>query len=84
MHEQDLVTIASFPTQFEAELAKGFLENLGIAVLLSNVHMATIANDLLPITGGIMIQVTSQDAARTTEQLSRLRGTQRKINIART
>ena len=58
---ETLTTVSTFATLFEAELAKGFLESHGITVFLFNLHMSTIANDLLPITGGIVLQVVSDD-----------------------
>ncbi len=68
----ELVTVTTFLTAHEAELARGYLEANGIEVFLGDQEMTRIASHLIPMIGGIKLQVRSEDADRVRELLSRL------------
>ena len=68
--EENLVTVASFTTPVEAEMARVRLERLGIAAFLGNAAavgvMPFLGNDL----GGISLQVLEKDADQARELLA--------------
>jgi len=68
----ELVTVTSFGTAHEAELARGFLEANGIDAFLADEAMARIANHLTPIIGGYKLQVRQEDVDLVVELLSQV------------
>ena len=75
MHENDaLVTIATFDPQFEASLARGTLEAIGISALVP----AEAGSTFTGLYGGIglgrmELKVFEQDCDRALEELRRMR-----------
>jgi hypothetical protein len=61
---EELITIASFASVLEAELARGYLQSHGIDVFLADENIGRIANHLYPIVGGIKLQVSRKDVDR--------------------
>ena len=57
-----LVTIARFPSSYEAHLARGMLETHGIFVALLDEHVARTTGSGGGYVGGIRLQVREQDA----------------------
>ncbi|WP_394837268.1 DUF2007 domain-containing protein [Pendulispora rubella] len=70
MDAEDLVTVASFRTAPEAELAKELLENEGISAFLGNEMAAGLMPFLTPDLGGVTLQVQQKDAGRAREVLT--------------
>jgi len=70
MDAEDLVTVASFRTVPEAELAKELLENEGISSFLGNEMAAGLMPFLTPDLGGITLQVQQKDAPRARDVLA--------------
>ena len=68
----ELVTVTSFGTAHEAEIARGFLEANGIDVFLADEAMARIANHLTPMIGGYKLQVRREDVDTVVELLSQV------------
>jgi hypothetical protein len=65
--EEELVTVRSFYTTPEAELAKTVLESAGIQAFVLDGNMASMLSNAV---GGAKVQVNDQDAARATEILA--------------
>ncbi len=67
--QNDLVTIATFTSTVDAELAKSRLESEGIAAMLGN----ELASGMMPFLGaglgGVSLQVAQHDAERAREIL---------------
>ena len=64
-----LVTIARFETTFEASLARGALEAIGIRALVPD---ETLVRSRADIDLGSVLQVFERDAARAAEALARM------------
>jgi hypothetical protein len=64
----ELVTVASYETAVQADLARGLLEGNGIKAVLSDVQMAT-TTPYAYATGGVGLQVLRSDAGRAVEIL---------------
>jgi hypothetical protein len=80
MHrDEPLVTIATFPTSFEASLARGALEAAGIPALVPaedfgtfSLHRGAIGGSVAGGMGSAVLQVFESDRARAVEELRRL------------
>jgi Putative prokaryotic signal transducing protein len=68
--EHELVTIATFGTVMEAEMARGFLEANGVDVFLLDLNMTRIASAYAAMIGGIKLQVRYGDEQRARDLLS--------------
>jgi hypothetical protein len=66
----DLVTVTTYMTAYEAHIAKACLEEAGIDVFLQDVHTVGLRWDLSNLIGGVKLQVPSADAERATEILA--------------
>jgi hypothetical protein len=66
----ELVTVATFMTVQEAVMARGFLEANGVGVFMADEAMSRIASYLIPMTGGIRLQVRREDAETARELLA--------------
>jgi len=66
----ELVTIASFAIDYEAQLARGYLQSNGIDVFLADEATSRIANHLGPIIGGFKLQVRGRDVDLARELLA--------------
>jgi hypothetical protein len=64
MSYDELVTIASFHSALEAEMAKGYLEAQGVEATFADENVNRIANHLQPMIGGVKLQVRQEDAER--------------------
>lgn len=69
--DEPLVTIASYPTSFEASLAKGALEAAGIAAFVPNETVGTFSRNRGGIPVGAL-QVFECDRDRAVAELRRL------------
>ena len=58
---ESLVTVATFPTEMEANFAKGCLEAAGIPALLTGAQIG-MAVHLAIAPGGVRLQVVEHDA----------------------
>jgi Putative prokaryotic signal transducing protein len=67
---EDLVTIATFSSTVEGEIAKSRLESEGIASFLGNELASGMMPFLGPGLGGVSLHVKSEDAARAKEILA--------------
>jgi hypothetical protein len=66
----ELVTVVTFGTAHEAEIARGVLETNDIDVFLSDQAISRIASHLTPLIGGIKLQVPRQDVDKVRKLLS--------------
>lgn len=66
----DLVTIASYTTAYEAHIAKACLEEAGIPVFLQDVHTVGLQWELSNVIGGVKLQVPPGDAERAIKALA--------------
>lgn len=64
MEPIDWKTVASYPTSFEANLAKARLEEEGIRVFVANAAMVDTAWHLSNATGGVRVEVPRSDVTR--------------------
>ena len=69
--DEPLVTIASFPTDFEASLAKGALEAAGIAAFVPSESRGTFSRNRGGIPVGVL-QVFEADRDRAVAELRRM------------
>jgi hypothetical protein len=69
--DEPLVTIASFPTTFEAGLAKGALESIGIRAFVPGESLGTLSRNRGGIADG-SLQVFASDRANAIAELRRL------------
>ena len=69
---EKLVTVATFMLAHEAHLARTLLESEDIWAFVADDHINSLAPFLIPMTGGIKLQVRGADAARAKEILDRL------------
>ena len=69
---EKLVTVATFLLAHEAHLARTLLESEEIWAVVADDHINSLAPFLIPMTGGIKLQVRGADAARATEILAAL------------
>jgi hypothetical protein len=69
-HPDQPVVVATFTGMDEAAIARGALEQEGIAAFLANEHLVTIAWQLSQATGGIRLSVAAKDAERAREILA--------------
>ena len=67
------MTIATFGTAHEAELARGYLESGGIDVFLADQVISRVAPHYSRSFGEIRLQVRQKDAAEAREILSQVR-----------
>ena len=70
-HDEPLVTIAEFATSFEASLARGALEAIGIRALVPGEELGSFSTHRGGI-AGTELQVFASDAARANEELRRM------------
>jgi Putative prokaryotic signal transducing protein len=70
VHPDEPVVVATFTGMDEAAIARGALEQEGIAAFLANEHLVTIAWQLSQATGGIRLSVAAKDAERAREILA--------------
>ncbi|MEO7982961.1 MAG: DUF2007 domain-containing protein [Bacteroidota bacterium] len=73
----DFVLLNSYPNYIEAHIAKGVLEEQGIACWLKDENTVTIDPILTNAVGGIKIMVAKAEAQRAWEFLSQLRKEQK-------
>jgi predicted amidophosphoribosyltransferase len=66
----DLVIVASYPFEIEAQEAKIKLESRGIRATISNEIIAQTSIGVAFATGGVHVQVQQQDLARAREILA--------------
>ena len=64
--EEDLVTIAGFPTAHEAHFARIRIEEAGIECVLANEVISNVYWLYTQAMGGVQVQVRRSDAARAT------------------
>jgi hypothetical protein len=64
----EIVTVASFSSPSEAQIARGFLESFGIEVLVGDENISRMENPVL--VGGAKLQVRAGDADRARELLA--------------
>jgi len=69
--DKALITIASFPTDFEASLAKGALEAAGISAFVPGEALGTFSRNRGGIPTGVL-QVFESDRDRAVAELRRL------------
>jgi hypothetical protein len=69
LDEDDVITIATFSTTVEAEIAKSRLESEGIASFLGNELASGLMPFLGPGLGGVSLQVAKHDVTRAKEIL---------------
>ena len=67
--KDDLVTIATFSSTVDAELAKSRLESEGISAALGNELASGLMPFLGPGLGGVTLQVANHDVERAKEVL---------------
>ena len=70
MESGSLVTIAVFVTPVEASVARGYLEANGMPAFLADENITRIAGHLIPIIGGIKLQVRRADEYRARDLLA--------------
>jgi hypothetical protein len=70
--DDELVTIATFAREHEAEFARGYLETNEVDVYLADDAMTRIASHLLPMIGGVKLKVRRQDVDRARELLAQV------------
>lgn len=58
------VTVASFISPWDAHIAKGLLESEGIPVVIRNEHHVSVNWTLSNALGGVLLQVTEENANR--------------------
>jgi hypothetical protein len=68
--DDEIVTVATFGTAAEAEMARGYLEANGIEVFLGDEAMSRIASHLAPMIGGVKLQVRREDEELVRQLLS--------------
>ena len=68
---EKLVTVATFMLAHEAHLARTLLESEDIWAVVADDHINSLAPFLIPMTGGIKLQVRETDKARAEEILER-------------
>jgi len=68
--DEALVTIASFPTDFEASLAKGALEQVGIRAFVAGEMPGTLSRNRGALPMGVL-QVLESDRDRAVAELRR-------------
>jgi hypothetical protein len=66
-----IVTVASFSSPSEAQIARGFLESFGIEVLVGDENISRMENPVL--VGGTKLQVRDADADTARELLARVK-----------
>jgi Putative prokaryotic signal transducing protein len=66
----EIVTVATFSNQGEAQIARGFLESCGIEVFVRDENMSRMENPVL--IGGSKLQVSAADAAKARELLAQV------------
>jgi hypothetical protein len=66
----EMVTIATFSNQGEAQIAQGFLESYGIKVFVGDENLSRMENPVL--IGGTKLQVGAADAATARELLTQV------------
>lgn len=66
---ESLVTVATFPTAMEANLAKGCLEAAGIPAFLADEQMVGMNWHMAILLGGVKLQVGPDDAEEAVEIL---------------
>jgi hypothetical protein len=64
-----LVTIETFSSSWEAQLARAALESEGIEAVIADEHFLRLYGALTSTLGGVRLQVRPDDAARATELL---------------
>ncbi len=67
------VTVGSFTSPWEAHIAKGFLESEGIPVVVRNEHHIAANWMLSNALGGVLLQVTEDNAVRALKALDSVR-----------
>src|SRR5947208_17148250 len=67
-----LVTVTTFRTAHDAQLAKAVLEDEGVPVVLGDENITSIAPYTSPM--GVKLQVAAEDADRAEEILNRIAG----------
>jgi hypothetical protein len=67
---QELVTIATFLTAHEAQMARGLLEANEMECFMADEAMTRIASHLIPMIGGMKLQVRPEDVEKARELLS--------------
>lgn len=65
MKESELVTVATFPSAVDAEIAQGVLEEVGIESMIRSDN----AGGMYPALGGADLVVRAEDAEKATEAL---------------
>jgi hypothetical protein len=66
----EMVTVATFSNQGEAQIAQGFLESYGIEVLVGDENLSRMENPVL--IGGAKLQVRAADADTARELLKQV------------
>jgi hypothetical protein len=69
--QEAIVTVATFETEFEASLARGALESIGIQALVAGEVFGTYARRARPF-HGVQLKVFESDRARAAVELRRL------------
>ena len=67
----ELITVATFANQGEAQIAQGFLESCGIEVFAGDENMSRMENPVL--VGGFKLQVRAEDADNARELLAQVK-----------
>jgi hypothetical protein len=70
---EKLVTIQTYPSPWEAQLARARLDAEGIHAVIAGENFVHLYSALAPMVGGVQLQVREEDAARATEVLGTLR-----------
>jgi Putative prokaryotic signal transducing protein len=70
---EELVTVATFATEHEAEIARGFLESNSVHAFLADESVYRIASSLKAGMGGIRLQVRPEDESRARSLLAEVR-----------
>ena len=70
MNSDDLVSVSTFPSTVDAEIAKGVLDEVGIESMIRSDN----AGGMYPAIGGAELLVRAEDAEKATEALNRFQG----------
>lgn len=68
--DQDLVTVATFATLSEAEVARGLLDAEGIEAVLQDQPLASLLPPVAFANGGLALKVTPDELERAREVLA--------------
>jgi hypothetical protein len=70
MKDAELVTVSTFPSAVDAEIAQGVLDEVGIESMIRSDN----AGGMYPAIGGAELLVRTEDAEKATEALNRFQG----------